>query len=137
MTHERTHDPKFKTGAKGNFVSFMMPMEKLAHELSKHQSTKRDNPTTLPRTGQDLCDAVVVTLKCLDNELDTKALTQCTVRRNVVIELIRTMVETYQHPAYANVDMGDVVEKAKTQLTPRPATTRPSSREKYAATAPN
>ena len=73
LTHERTHDPKFKTGAKGNFVSFMMPLEKLAHELSKHQSTKRDNPTTLPRTGQDLCDAVVVTLKCLDNELDTKS----------------------------------------------------------------
>ena len=44
--------------------------------------------------------------------------TQCTVRRNVVIELIKTMVETYQHPAYANVDMDDVVDKAKTQLNP-------------------
>jgi hypothetical protein len=121
LGNQPVHQSVAKTGARGNYVAFMMPLQKLAHELqrSKHARKHSEHACLLPRTGPDLVDAVVVTLKCMDesNKHMHRVLQQCTIRRAVVIQLIQTLHDN-KHPYYKDLDMTLVRERAKQHLVP-------------------
>ena len=108
--------PKQKVGAKGNITAFMIPWEKIAAMLKGVDSSE----TMLPRCGSALSEIIVVTLKhygTSDGEIK-KLLSECTVRRDVVLRLIQTMVDR-GHRGYKSVDMAAVRAHAKSNLVPK------------------
>ena len=115
MFREPASGPKQKLGAKGNIPTFVTQWEKISSVLKGLESTE----TVLPRCGSALSEIVVVTLKYYgSNEKDTKQLlSECTIRRDVALSLIQTMVDR-GHRAYKSVDMAAARAHAELSLAP-------------------
>lgn len=123
MFREPASGPKQKLGAKGNITAFMIQWEKIFSMLKGLESTD----TVLPRCGSALSEIIVVTLKYYgSNEKDMKQLlSECTVRRDVVLSLIQTMVDR-GHRAYKSVDMAAVRAHAELHLVPNSSGMEPT-----------
>ena len=107
---------KHRMAARGNATSFPLPWEDLLKQLQDgEEMAKLGKQVSLPRTGTQLADVVSVLLKTAagdDTEKDVaKLIHQCTVRRHIVVELIRTMKDR-GHRAYKHVNMDQVQRNA-------------------------
>ncbi len=124
MRHEVVQSGKVggqpgKFGAKGNITGFMMPFERVVAELVKAaESSPEERAASLPRSGAQLSEVVLVTLMYMGDAPDPRILSKSTVRRGVVVELIEAMVSR-GHRNYAHLDMQLVAEKAKRELVPQ------------------
>ena len=101
--------------AKGNATAFPLQWEDLLSELQQlDTATDPAAPCLLPHLGSDLRNKVAVLIKVgKKQDLDVKQhiVHQAVVRRRVVVALIAAMVAR-GHPAYRNVDMVAVTERA-------------------------
>ena len=116
MRKEKAHMQKHRVGARGNMTAFQVPWENIFEEM---QGLKEQSNILLPRVGAELLQLVQVVLQLNDKKGDKPDATErkallhgATVRRDVVIKLIQTMVDL-GHRDYAGIDMADVVERAK------------------------
>ena len=87
-----------RTGARGNYCAFSLPWADIFSEMGKQVS--------LPRTGEDLRRVVQVVLLGGD-KVNPHVLSQATVRKEIVVQLIQEMIDK-GHPAYRDYDMEQV-----------------------------
>lgn len=82
---EKAHMARHRYGARGNLLTFPLPVEDLLQQLAQDTSTA-DGPSAVPRTGKHLGEVFRVILitnktgKTTDDELKT-LIHQATVRR--------------------------------------------------------
>jgi hypothetical protein len=105
---QQVHMQRHRMGARGNATSFPLPWQDLFQQL--------EGTPDLPHTGDILSNFISILLKTSD-EGDTKEalvkfIHQALVRRDVVVELIAN-AKARGHPAYKNLDMARVRERAK------------------------
>ena len=60
---EKAHMARHRYGARGNLITFPLPMEELLQKLQAHTSSADDDAQTLPRSGKQLSDVFRVILK--------------------------------------------------------------------------
>jgi hypothetical protein len=109
---EEVHMQRHRLGARGNTTCFPLPMERLVEQLVALAAGAPSAATpTLPRTGVELADVVRVVLKGAESDAK-RFITQATVRRAVVIELILG-AKRRGHPAYQTVDELTVRRRAE------------------------
>lgn len=112
---EKVHMQEHRTGAKGNFLLFQLPYEEMWEKFGRLHA-EGNKPPQLPRTGDSLREAVQVLLMKQGEKVEPEVIKQATVRRDVVVELIREMHDR-QHREY-DINMHDVCQHAKEHLVP-------------------
>ena len=95
-----------RTGARGNFTAFELPWSDIFKSLSE--------PVPLPQTGKRLRKLVQVILMTdgKGDGVDARVLSQATVRRDVVVRLIKAL-KSAGHRSYAQYDMDEVERNAR------------------------
>ena len=131
LRREQVHMQEHRTGARGNLTAFQLPLEDIYNKFQKLDN--KEERIQLPRTGKDLHEIVQVVIMAQDGKVDAKAISQATVRRDVVIELIETM-KNYGHRNYVDIDMEDVRKHAKDNLVPNAKGHIPTVPEEVVAT---
>ena len=110
---DEVHMSRHRIGARGNATSFPLPWEALLQDLEGAGSAA--TTPDLPWVGEELKDRVSILLKTRDED-DPKAFShnihQATVRRDVVVKLIRDAKER-GHRAYASVSLERMEQKAR------------------------
>jgi len=106
-----------RTGARGNFIAFGLPLE----ELAKAFNSVKSGDIALPRWGKDLAGLVQVYItykaKRDEDQEQTKrelrrVVTEAYVKRANVLDLIREL-KIRKHPYYEDIDMEEVVHRAE------------------------
>ena len=120
LLQEPLYQQEGRIAWKGQLFSAPMDWRSMLEQLKK--MAKQDTHISLPITGAVLAARmrVVVTSGLVDV---SRLLRQATVRRNVVVQLIR-MHRDAGHPDYVNVDMRRVNRQSE-QLAPTDDATRP------------
>ena len=111
LLNEELHMARHRVGSRGNVTCFPLPLQELYNELQRTDSEEGRLQCALPRTGVDLQDAVKILLKGSQENI-AKLITQATVRRNVVVELILE-AKARGHLSYRHVSEEDVWQRAK------------------------
>ena len=106
-----------RTGARGNFIAFGLPLE----ELAKTFNSVKAGEIVLPRWGKDLAGLVQVyiTYKSQGEEDQEgrrqelrRVVTEAYVKRANVLDLIQEL-KNRKHPHYVDIDMDEVVQRAQ------------------------
>ena len=120
LNHEVYETPG-RTFFKGQLFSSLLNWADLQDQLEELDRT--ETHISLPVSGEVLASRVRITIAAGLVDVN-RLLKEATVRRHIVIELIR-MRRQMGHPDYGKVDMRSVIKKAK-ELTPSNEPTIPS-----------
>eukprot|EP00435_Cladocopium_sp_Y103_P028722 s3575_g7.t1 len=107
---EQAHMARHRYGARGNVITFPLPVEALLQQLTAHLE-RPDVDEGVPRSGKQLCEVFRVILQTnkagKTSEEEVKTLIH---QARVVVDLIMDM-RRLGHPSFINLDEAKVQEK--------------------------
>lgn len=113
LRREAVHMQSHRTGARGNFTAFHLPWEKIMRAF--HDMNTDGGEIQLPRTGSALRELVQVVLMAGGADVDPFVISEATVRRNVVLQLIKCLIDR-GHRCYVDIDFQKVEVHATSTL---------------------